>query len=291
MKSDPTKRRAVRDLYGFNAYSPAQVAEYVEEIGLIKSRLPFLSTFMLAVVAGGFIGMGGLHYLLVTSDAGLGFTSQRLLGGMAFSLGYILAVLAGGEVFTSNNLLTMTWAARKITLRQLARNWSIVLAGNAVGAAGLALLVLLSNCLSVNNGAAAERALAVAAGKASLPLAEAFFKGIAGNLFVCIGVWVALAGRSVTDKVVAMFLPISAMASAGLEHVAASLFFIPLGIMLKFAGTFGAGLNLEALNLAGLFRNLVPVMLGNVFGGSLMVAMVYYIIYRRRVLLAERALE
>jgi formate transporter len=265
-------------VYGSDAFAPRQIAEKIEDGGVAKARLPLVSMAMLGVLAGGFIGLGALYSTVVLSDPGLGFATGRLLGGVAFSLGLILVVVAGAELFTGNNLLVMAWADRRITTAELLRNWAVVYVANAVGAAGLALIVWLSHHGAMNGGAVALQYVKIAAAKTSLPFAEAFFKGVLCNILVCLAVWIAMAGRSVADKVLAIVFPISAFVAAGFEHSVANMYFIPAGILLADSVPSYAG---ALPDWAGLARNLVPVTLGNVFGGSVLVALVYFLIYRR----------
>ncbi len=263
---------------GLAAYSPREVAEKVQSLGVTKARLPFLQTAMLGVLAGAFIGFGALYFTLVASDATLGFAATRVLGGLAFSLGLILVSVGGAELFTGNNLMAMAWADRKITTAEVLRNWLIVYAANAVGAIGLAVLVYLSNHAAMNGGAVGAAYVKIAAAKTALPFAEAFFKGLLCNVLVCLAVWLAMAGQTVVDKIVAIVFPISAFVAAGFEHSIANLYFIPLGMLLS-----------DAVTWSGLVSNLVPVTLGNIFGGSVLVALVYYLIYRRPALASPRS--
>jgi formate/nitrite transporter len=271
------------ELFGVDAYSPREIAERVENVGVTKARLPALATFTLAVLAGGFIGLGALYFTLVTSDTRLSFALARTLGGLCFSLGLILVVIAGAELFTGNNLLVMAWATGRITTRQLLRNWAWVLLGNAVGAVGLAVLVVLAGQAGLNDGEVGRHALRLAASKVSLPFWTAFFRGVLCNVLVCLAVWLSMAGRSVTDKLLAVVFPISAFVAAGFEHSVANLYLIPLGMLLKGSAATGSlsSEQLAALSFTGLLRNLVPVTLGNVVGGAGMVALVYTLVYRR----------
>lgn len=266
---------------GFDPFSPKEIAEKVETVGVAKAHLPTLQTLLLGVVAGGFIGLGALYYTLVVADTQLSFAAARVLGGVVFSLGLILVVVAGAELFTGNNLLVMAWADRRITTAEVLRNWVLVYIANAAGAIGLALVVYLSHHAGMNNGGVALAYLKIAAAKTALPFGEAFFKGILCNLLVCLAVWLALAGRSVTDKVLAIVFPISAFVAAGFEHSVANMYFIPLGIFLAGDATESASINLATVNWQGFVHNLVPVTLGNIVGGSVLVALVYYVIYRR----------
>ena len=267
------------ELYGFDAFSPKEIAARVETIGVAKAHFPLLSMLMLSFLAGAFIGLGALYFAFVRSDASLGFAARQALGGIAFSLGLILVIVAGAELFTGNNLLAMAWADGKISTRELLRNWAIVCGGNFVGAAGLALLVFLSGHPEMNNGAIAREYLAIATAKVTMPFWTAFFNGVLCNVLVCMAVWMALAGRSVIDKAVAIIFPISAFVAAGFEHSVANMYFIPVAMLLQ---TFeNAGVSGNAVTWAGFFGNLVPVILGNIIGGSVLVGLVYHVIYRR----------
>jgi len=254
----------------FDAYSPREIAERVEAAGLAKAATPLLSLFMLGLLAGAFIGLGALFSVIVFGDASLGFAVQRVLGGVVFSLGLLLVVVAGAELFTGNNLLAMAWAHGLVSTAEVLHNWAVVCAANFVGAAGLAALVFLSG----HADAYAATYLEIAAAKAVLPFWGAFWRGVLCNVLVCMAVWMTLAGRSVVDKAVAVVFPISAFVAAGFEHSIANMYLFPLAAMLQAA----AG---EPVAVAWLWTNLVPVIAGNLVGGSVLVALVYYVIYRR----------
>jgi len=269
----------MQKMFDLDAYSPKEVAARVEAVGVTKARLPLLQMVMLGLLAGGYIGMGGLFSVLVSSDPALTFGIARLLGGITFSFGLIMVVVAGAELFTGNNLLAMAWAERKITTGELAYNWLVVGVSNFFGAAGLALIVYLSHHPDMNAGGVALQYVNLAAAKCALPFWEAFLKGMLCNFLVCIAVWMAMAGRTVTDKVLAIIFPISAFVAAGFEHSIANMYFIPLGLLLKDTVP-GPVAGIEMLTWLGFIRNIVPVILGNIVGGSLLVALVYYVIYR-----------
>jgi formate/nitrite transporter len=258
----------------FDAYTPREIAQRVQDVCLLKSRLTFLQLAMLGILAGGFIGLGSLYYVIVVSDPQLGFAAQRVLGGVVFSLGLLLVVVAGAELFTGNNLLAMAWADGCMPTRDVLYNWAVVCASNFVGAVGLAAIVFLSGHTDMNGGAIGRTTLQIAAAKSSLPFWEAFFRGVLCNVLVCMAVWMTLAGRSVMDKFIAIVFPISAFVAAGFEHSIANMYFLPLAMMLQAS----AG---QAVEVAGLWRNLVPVIAGNLVGGSVLVALVYYVVYRR----------
>ncbi|WP_374562233.1 formate/nitrite transporter family protein [Ideonella sp.] len=254
----------------FDAYSPREIAGRVKEFCVVKAQIPLLSLSMLGMLAGAFIGLGALMFTLVASDAGLGFAASRLLGGLGFSLGLVLVTVAGAELFTGNNLLAMGWADGCVSTRQVLRNWVVVCSANFIGAAGLAVLVWLSGHAGLNEGAVGRAAVRIAMAKAQLPMAEAFFRGVLCNVLVCMAVWMALSGRSVTDKVLTIVFPITAFVAAGFEHSIANMYFFPLAMLL--------GAPIGAADMA---RNLVPVIAGNLAGGSVLVALVYYVIYIR----------
>lgn len=267
-------------MYGSDAFSPAEIADRVERVGVVKARLPFAKLFLLGVLAGAFIGLGALFFTLVMSDASLGYAASRVLGGVAFSLGLILVSVAGAELFTGNNLLAMAWADGRISTREVLRNWAVVCAANFIGAAGLAVLVHLSGHAGSNGGAVGAQYVKLAAMKCTIPFWKAFFSGMLCNVLVCLAVWMSFAGRSVTDKVLAIVFPIAAFVAAGFEHSVANMYVIPMGLLLAHddpALTNGAD-----LHPMGLFHNLVPVILGNLAGGSGFVALVYHLIYTRR---------
>jgi formate transporter len=268
------------ELYGSDAFKPAEVARRVEDVGVAKARLPFLQTAMLGVLAGAFIGLGALYFTLIAADASLGFAAARVAGAVAFSLGLILVIVAGAELFTGNNLLAMAWAEGRISSGEVLRNWAIVAAANFAGAAGLALIVYLSGHWQMNGGAVGATYLKIAAAKAALPAWRAFFLGVLCNVLVCMAVWMAMAGRSVVDKAVAIVFPISAFVAAGFEHSIANMYYFPMALLLKAGGApLPAGG--EAITVAGMFGNLGPVIAGNIVGGSVLVALVYWVIYLR----------
>lgn len=258
------------EIFGLDAYAPREIAARVADVGVAKAKLPLATLALLGVLAGAFIGLGATMYTLVASDATLGFAASRLLGGLAFSLGLILVTVAGAELFTGNNLLAMAWASGRIGSLDVLRNWVVACSTNLVGAAGLALLVWLAGRGALNQGAFAETAIRIAAAKARLPLAEAFFSGVLCNVLVCMAVWMALAGRSVVDKAVAIVFPITAFVALGFEHSIANMFFFPLAMLL------GA-----PIGVADMIHNLLPVIAGNIVGGSVGVALVYWVIYLR----------
>jgi formate/nitrite transporter len=281
MPTEPTPPHAP-EIFGLDAFSPRDIALRIETVGVAKTRIPLLSQAMLGILAGAFIGLGAMCATMVFSDSQLGFAESRFLGGLAFSLGLILVSVAGAELFTGNNLLAMAWAAGEITTGAVLRNWIIVCLTNLVGGVGLALLVAYSGHLSMNDGAVGVSAVKIAAAKCNLPPMTAFLLGILCNLLVCMAVWMAFAGRSVVDKVVAIVPPITAFVAAGFEHSVANMYLIPLGWLAVLRDpSLGDIPGAREITLANFAANLGAVILGNLIGGSVLVALVYWIIYLR----------
>ena len=266
------------EIFGFDAYAPREIAQRVETVGVAKARLALLPLALLGLLAGAFIGLGALGFVIVKSDPSLGYAAGQWLGGLVFSLGLLLVVVAGAELFTGNNLLAMAWADGKISARELLRNWIVVCLANLMGAAGLALLVFLSGHAELNGGAIAQTVFRIALAKQGLPWQEALFRGVLCNLLVCMAVWMAMAGRSVVDKAVAIVFPISAFVAAGFEHSIANMYLMPLAWLLQQSGAVPP---MPPITWAGMLGNWLPVIAGNLLGGSVLVALTYHLIYRR----------
>lgn len=272
-----------------DAYAPSEMAQRVLKVGVAKGKLPVSDTLILAVLAGAFIGLGAAFATLTTTNPAMGFGPARVLGGLTFSLGLILVVVAGAELFTGNNLVAMAWASRAIGTRQLTRNWVLVYMGNLFGSLGTALLVYWSGVWVLGDNAVAVNGLAIAAAKCDLGFGEAFVRGVLCNALVCLAVWLCHSARSTTDKILAILWPITAFVALGFEHCIANMYFIPFGILLKAnpqllasPALAQAGLSLDSLDLGGFGANLLPVTLGNIVGGTLLVAGVYWFAYLRR---------
>jgi formate transporter len=260
-----------------DAYAPAKVAERVRDTGVKKAIAPAATLLALAVLAGAFIALGALFYT-VTITSGLNQSSHfglsRLAGGVAFSLGLILVVVGGAELFTGNNLMAMAWASGRVTGAQVLRNWGLVYLGNLAGAIGTVVLVLLAGIPQMSDGAVGETMIRIARAKVSLDPVSALARGVLCNVLVCLAVWLCMAARSVTDKILAIVFPITAFVACGFEHSVANMFFLPLGIALTASGS-------EPIAWMGAWVNLAVVTLGNVFGGTGLVALVYWFVYLR----------
>jgi formate/nitrite transporter len=269
-----------------DSYTPTEIAELVRTKGVTKATAPALTTFILGVLAGAFIGLGAVVATTISAGSTLGYGPTKWLAGIGFSLGLILVVIAGAELFTGNNLILMSWVSRRISLGRLLRNWGLVYGGNLVGALSVSVMVYLAGWWRQGEGAVGAAALATAAGKTSLPFGEIFFRGVLANALVCLAVWLATGGRSLIDKVFAIVFPISAFVAAGFEHSVANMEIVPLGLMLKGdeALTKTAALSssqLSSLDVGGVVRNIAGATLGNIVGGAVLVGLVYWFVYLR----------
>jgi formate/nitrite transporter len=247
------------------------MARKAEDVGVAKAALPASKLVALAVLAGAFISVGALFSMTVSADGDLTSGIARPLSGLVFSLGLILVIVSGAELFTGNAMVIMAVASKRVTVPALLRNWGLVYVGNTVGAVATATLVRWSGRLGSGDGSLAARAVSIAQAKTHLGWGEAVVSGVLANALVCLAVWMSLSARTVGDKVVAIVGPIAAFVAIGFEHSIANLFFIPLGMMVDGdAATWGALV----------WRNIAPVTLGNVIGGGGLVAGFYWFIYR-----------
>lgn len=261
-----------------DAYAPAQIALRVREVGVTKATMPVLTMFALAILAGAFIALGALFFTMTMTTGTTGqpptFGLMRLAGGLTFSLGLILVVVGGAELFTGNNLIAMAWASGRVTTQQVMRNWGWVYLGNLVGAVGTAVLVWLAGVHTMSNGAVGETMVQIARSKIALDPVSALARGVLCNVLVCLAVWLCMGARSVTDKILAIVFPITAFVACGFEHSIANMYFLPIGVALA-AGTSAP------LSVAGAVSNLALVTLGNILGGTVLVALVYWSVYLR----------
>ena len=202
-----------------DAWAPAEIAAQVESGGVAKARNDTLTTLVLAMLAGAFIALGAAFYLVVVRGSNLGLGVTRLLGGVAFSTGLILVVVAGAELFTGNNLIAIAWASGRVTMRQLLRNWVLVYIGNVAGALGTVALVGLAGVDELGDGAVRTTAVAIGRSKAELGTVPAVALGMLCNTLVCLAVWLAIGGRTVTDKILAIVFPITAFVTLSLIHI------------------------------------------------------------------------
>ena len=269
---------------------PDAIALASENLGVKKAKQPFRMQFMLAMLGGAFVGLGAMFAMITITGAEgmMSYGLTRLLMGVTFSLGLLLVVIAGAQLFTSDCLMVMAWASGRLDTGRMVRVWTTVWAGNFVGSVGLALIIFLSGHYMAANGEIGATAIKLASYKSMLPTSKAFFAGILCNVLVCLAVWLTLSARSLTDKTLAILFPISAFVAAGFEHCVANMFFIPYGLLIKFGASdafwaTAAGERVAALDipLDQFAVNLLAVTLGNWVGGALLVGAIYWVIYRR----------
>jgi formate transporter len=271
-----------------DALLPAEMATRAEYLGVRKAEAPALTMFILAVLAGAFIALGAVFATTVAAgtSGALPFGVAKLLIGFVFCLGLILVIVGGAELFTGNNLIVMAWASGKVSTNNLLRNWGIVYLGNFVGSIGTAALVFLSRQYTFGGDAIGATALSIANGKVGLEWIQALMLGILCNILVCLAVWLTFSARSTIDKIAAIIFPITAFVAAGFEHSVANMYFIPIGLFIKhFDPQFVQTLGIDLSRLtwgAFLVNNLLPVTIGNIIGGSVFVAAVYWTVFLRR---------
>ena len=285
-----------------DALLPQEMATRAEYLGVRKAETPFLKMFMLSVLAGAFIALGALFATTVSAgsmaittpsgeavfNTGLPFGITRLLMGLVFSLGLILVVVGGAELFTGNNLIVMAWASGKVTARALLRNWVIVYFGNFVGAVGTAGLMFFTRQHTFGANAIGIAALRIGVAKCDLTFIQAIALGTLCNALVCMAVWLTFSARSTVDKIVAIIFPITAFVAAGFEHSIANMYFIPYALFIKmfdpdFISKVGDKVpNLDKLTWSAFWvKDLLPVTIGNIIGGAVLVAAVYWAIFLR----------
>jgi len=269
-----------------DAYQPAQMVCRLEDTCAAKTSRDAISMALLGLLAGFFIGLGAVFCTLVTTEAGLGFGLGKLVGGLAFSLGLILVVVAGAELFTGNTLIVTPWLSTRVSGKALLRNWGIVYLSNFAGALILVAVIFGARFWALDSYEVGANALMIAAGKTSLAFWPALCRGIMCNILVCLAVWMCIAARSLTEKILAIVFPITAFVACGFEHSIANMFFIPMGIALagqaevvQAAGATAS--QIANVNVVGLVQNLIPVTIGNVIGGA-SVGITYWLVFLRK---------
>lgn len=265
---------------------PAEMAHKAEEIGVRKAGMKFWPLFALAVLAGAFIGVGSLFASITAAgSATMPYGVTRTLMGLVFSIGLILVVIGGAELFTGNVLIVIAWASRKVSTLALLRNWAIVYFGNFVGGFATAGLVFLGKQYTFGSGVMGETALKIAVSKSNLGFVQAIALAILCNAMVCMAVWLTYSGRTTTDKILAILFPIAAFVAAGFEHSVANMYFLPYAWLIKsFDPAFVTATGLDVTSLTWgnfLLKNFLPVTIGNIIGGAGLVALMYWFIYLR----------
>ncbi|PWB69090.1 MAG: formate transporter FocA [Anaerolineales bacterium] len=285
-----------------DALLPQEMATRVEYLGVRKAEMPFLKMFMLAILAGAFISLGAIFAttaaagsMAITDSGGeLAFSTglpygwNRILVGLVFCLGLILVVVGGAELFTGNNLIVMAWANGKVTGRALLRNWAIVYLGNFIGSIGTVILMFFTKQYTFGANSVGIAALKIGVSKVEFTFIQAMALGILCNALVCLAVWLTFSARSTVDKIFAIIFPITAFVAAGFEHSVANMYFIPYALFIKdFDPGYIAVVGDKVANLdlltwqAFIINNLVPVTIGNIIGGAVLVAAVYWAIFLR----------
>jgi formate transporter len=287
-----------------DALLPAEMATRAEYVGVRKSQSSFITLFALAVLAGAFIAFGAIFATTIISGdiyiqsssganeliADLPFGFNKLLAGLVFCLGLILVIVGGAELFTGNNLIVMAWASGKVSTSALLRNWFIVYAGNFLGAIGTAVLIFASKQYTFGSNTVGATALSIAQGKVELGFIQAIALGILCNILVCLAVWMTFSARSTIDKIAAVIFPITAFVSAGFEHSIANMYFVSIGLFIKsyasseFWSSIGkVPADFNSLTWGRFFiNNLIPVTIGNIIGGAIFVAGIYWLIFLRK---------
>jgi formate/nitrite transporter len=303
-EASPAADQASPQFVTFDAILPPAMAVRAEDSGVRRAATDLVTIFVLSVLGGAFIAFGAVFATTVSAggiavasadgatavSAAMPYGITRLLIGLAFTVGLILVIVGGAELFTGNTLLVMAWASGKVTTRAVLINWCVAFTGNFVGAIGAAVLMFLSTQYAFGNGAVGLVALSIAQSKSALPFLPALTLGIMCNALVCLAVWMCFGARSTIDRVVTIVPPISAFAAAGFEHCVANMYFIPIGLFIKagapepFWHSIGrTPADYPALNWENfLVGNLVPVTVGNIIGGSIMVGIVYWFVYLRK---------
>lgn len=264
-------------------YTPKTIARLVASRSWDKVTTPVSTTIGLAGLAGAFVALGGVFATVIATQSGLGFGATRLLTGVGFSLGLILVVIAGAELFTGNNLMLIGVATRRITLIHMLRNWGVVYLGNLVGSLLIVALAFFSRWWE--QGDISTTALLTAHHKVNLSSLTIFFSGILANTMVCLAIWMAASARDVIGKVAAVVFPVSAFVAAGLEHSVANMFFLPIGLLLstnpELVQAAGLAGDTSRLTIPWAAHNLLWTTLGNIVGGGVFIGMTYWFAYLR----------
>jgi formate/nitrite transporter len=270
-----------------DALLPDEMARKAEAVGVKKAHMGFMKTLVLGILAGSFIAFGAVFATTVTAGSTLPYGVTKLLGGIVFSLGLILVIVGGAELFTGNNLIVMAWANKKVSTRLLLRNWALVYLGNLIGSMAIVVLIFLSKQYTFGQGEVGINMLQIARAKCELGFLQALSLGILCNVLVCLAVWLCYSATTITGKILAIIFPISAFVAAGFEHCIANMYFIPMGIAVKNwggmeAGMLASGKNFDVINWHNYFvHNLLPVTIGNIIGGAVLVGLVYWFVFLR----------
>jgi formate transporter len=268
--------------------TPAEIAEYTIQTGIKKVALSIPKQILLGILAGVFIAfaaegsnMAAYNLFAKPETYGLG----KVLAGAIFGTGLMLVILAGGELFTGNTMISAGVFEGKIKLTDMLKNWFFVYIGNFIGSVFIAYLMVQSGLFNSSAGLLGGVTIKIASYKVGLPFMSAFYLGIMCNWLVCLAVWMAYGAKDMVGKVFAIFFPIWLFITSGFEHSIANMYYIPAGILAKTNPSWAAASHLDPHTLVGLnwgtfiINNLIPVTLGNIIGGSVFVAGVYWFVY------------
>jgi len=286
----PETPRNPGDVARIDALLPPEMALACEAAGAAKAARDEIGLVVLGLLAGAFIALGAVFMTVVLTGAGdLPWGVARLLAGLVFSLGLVLVIVGGAELFTGDSLMIVACASRRIMPGALLRAWSLVYVGNIAGAMGTAALVFLAGQHEFGGGAVGRTALVIASAKAALPTVQLFFLAVLCNVLVCLAVWMSFAARSIADKVMVIVPPVAAFVAAGFEHSIANLYLLPYGLAIKaWAGPeFWTAIGQSAsafpeLSVGSALHNIAVATIGNLIGGSLLVGGVYWFVYLRK---------
>lgn len=277
MSSDnPRKKVRTAEL---DAYEPSEIAERVLSIGVKKTRYPAYKTIVLGLMGGTFISFGALYELYVLAHPDIGSSVSILLAPMFYAVGYILAFVAGAEIFTTNNLSAMAWASGKVSLWDITRNWTLVLFANILGAGFIAMLYFYSGLAYMFDYAIIDMAKTLSAQKLTFNPLQTTIIGIFGNMLICSGLWLAMAGRSVTDKFLSLLVPVAAVPALNFQHSTGNMFHFFLALATE---TETVDLELPSqITFWAVSGNLLFVSIGNIIGRGVFIAIIYYFVFIR----------
>jgi formate/nitrite transporter len=277
------------DLFNIDSLMPSEMASQAESVGVAKTKMPVSKTLVLATLAGAFIALGAVFFTTVTTASSMSYGVTRLLGGISFSLGLVLVIVGGAELFTGNNLIIMAWANKKVNTVQVLKNWGLVYLGNSLGAMFIVFLLLMARQYLSASGMVGMNILNIAKVKCELQFTQAIASGILCNILVCLAVWLCFSSRSISGKIISIVFPITAFVTCGFEHCIANMYFVPMAILVHgqhdatmLALIERSGVNYDSVTwLNYLLNNLLPVTLGNIIGGAFLVGLVYWFVYLR----------
>ena len=266
--------------------SPKEVAQNYSATGVAKTKYTVTKMLVLSILAGMFIGLAGVGSTMAAASIASASVA-KLVMALVFPVGLIMVLIAGSELFTGNCLIVISVMEKDVKLRAMFKNWIIVYIGNFIGSIIIALLTVYSGTFSAFSNAAAALLIKTAVTKVGLSFSDALLRGILCNFLVCIGVWMSYAAKDVLNKIMAAFLPVMLFVASGYEHSIANMLYLPAALFAKgnsayvdaYAKLAGAN-HIDTLTWGALFvKNLSPVTLGNIIGGTVLVGMVYWFVY------------